>query len=41
VITDDGKVVTRQVDSTHWVAVKSVAASRALVLRLAMAATAG
>jgi hypothetical protein len=41
VITDDGKVVTRQVDSTHWVAVKSVSASPALVLRLAMTAAAG
>ena len=39
VITMDGHVVTRQVDSTHWVAVMSTSASPALLLRLATAAT--
>jgi hypothetical protein len=38
VVTQNGQVVTRQVDSTHWVAAKSVSASPALLLRLVMAA---
>jgi hypothetical protein len=38
VTSDNGRVVTRQVDSTRWVAATSVSASPALILRLAMAA---
>jgi hypothetical protein len=42
VISDNGQVVTRQVDSTHWVAVHSVSTSPSLVtLQLAIATTVG
>ncbi len=42
VISDNGQVVTRQVDSTHWVAVHSVSASPSLsTLQLAITATVG
>jgi hypothetical protein len=39
VIAKHGEVVTRQIDSTHWVTAKSDMASPALVLQLAIAAT--
>jgi hypothetical protein len=38
VTSDNGRVVTRQVDSTHWVAATSVSAAPALLLRLVEAA---
>jgi hypothetical protein len=38
VTSDNGRVVTRQVDSTHWVAATSVSAAPALILRLVEAA---
>jgi hypothetical protein len=42
VVSDNGQVVTRQVDSTHWVAVHSVSESPSLVtLQLAIATTVG
>jgi hypothetical protein len=42
VVSDNGQVVTRQVDSTHWVAVHSVSALPSVVaLQLAIATTVG
>jgi hypothetical protein len=40
-ITTSGRIVTRQVDSTHWVSVRTATADPAIVLRLAMSVTVG
>jgi hypothetical protein len=41
VVSDNGQVITRQIDSTHWVAVHSVWASPLVTLQLAIATTVG